>query len=90
MAHQRAPGIRAQAGGDCHLMNFGAFLSPEGNVLFDVNDFDETLPNVDVVHDFGEPLADSVVVAAPTTWAYPRSRCARLRAARRANATASV
>lgn len=63
MAHQRTPGIRAQAGGDCHLMNFGAFLSPEGNVLFDVNDFDETLPNVDVVHDLRR-LATSIVVAA--------------------------
>jgi uncharacterized protein (DUF2252 family) len=63
MAHQRAPGIRAQAGGDCHLMNFGAFLSPEGNVLFDVNDFDETLPDVDTVHDLRR-LATSVVVAA--------------------------
>ncbi|MGJ0506644.1 MAG: DUF2252 domain-containing protein [Methylocystis sp.] len=63
LVHQRAPGVRAQAGGDCHLMNFGAFLSPEGNVLFDVNDFDETLPDVDIVHDLRR-LATSVVVAA--------------------------
>jgi uncharacterized protein (DUF2252 family) len=36
-------GILVQACGDCHLMNFGAFLSPEGEPVFDVNDFDETL-----------------------------------------------
>ena len=37
-------GIRAQLCGDCHLMNFGMFASPERTLLFDVNDFDETLP----------------------------------------------
>lgn len=37
-------GIRVQACGDCHLGNFGAFASPERRVLFDINDFDETLP----------------------------------------------
>ena len=33
-----------QACGDCHLANFGTFASPEGTPVFDVNDFDETLP----------------------------------------------
>ena len=33
-----------QACGDCHLMNFGGFATPERNVIFDINDFDETLP----------------------------------------------
>src|SRR5271166_412563 len=37
-------GIRVQACGDCHLMNFGAFATPERNLIFDINDFDETLP----------------------------------------------
>lgn len=37
-------GIQVQACGDCHLGNFGAFASPERRVLFDINDFDETLP----------------------------------------------
>ncbi len=37
-------GIRMQACGDCHLGNFGAFASPERRVLFDITDFDETLP----------------------------------------------
>ncbi len=44
LATQPAAGLRVQACGDCHLMNFGAFASPEGVALFDINDFDETLP----------------------------------------------
>jgi uncharacterized protein (DUF2252 family) len=37
-------GIRVQACGDCHLANFGLFATPERNLVFDLNDFDETLP----------------------------------------------
>ena len=37
-------GIHVQAGGDAHLMNFGGFATPERHLVFDVNDFDETLP----------------------------------------------
>jgi uncharacterized protein (DUF2252 family) len=37
-------GITVQACGDAHLMNFGVYASPERTLLFDVNDFDETLP----------------------------------------------
>jgi uncharacterized protein (DUF2252 family) len=37
-------GLRVQACGDCHLMNFGLFATPERNLVFDMNDFDETLP----------------------------------------------
>ncbi len=37
-------GIIVQACGDCHLMNFGGFATPERNIAFDINDFDETLP----------------------------------------------
>ena len=48
MAHDLATtpstGIRVQACGDCHLMNFGLFATPERNLVFDINDFDETLP----------------------------------------------
>jgi uncharacterized protein (DUF2252 family) len=36
--------ILVQACGDCHLMNFGAYFTPEGHPVFDVNDFDETHP----------------------------------------------
>jgi len=38
-----ATGIRVQACGDCHASNFGGFASPERRLLFDINDFDETL-----------------------------------------------
>ncbi len=37
-------GLRVQVCGDCHLLNFGGFATPERNILFDINDFDETLP----------------------------------------------
>jgi len=37
-------GLRVQACGDCHLLNFGMFATPERNLVFDINDFDETLP----------------------------------------------
>jgi uncharacterized protein (DUF2252 family) len=37
-------GLRAQLCGDAHLSNFGGFASPERDMLFDINDFDETLP----------------------------------------------
>jgi uncharacterized protein (DUF2252 family) len=37
-------GLQAQLCGDAHLSNFGLFASPERILLFDVNDFDETLP----------------------------------------------
>jgi len=37
-------GLITQLCGDAHLSNFGVFASPERNLLFDLNDFDETLP----------------------------------------------
>jgi uncharacterized protein (DUF2252 family) len=37
-------GMRVQACGDAHLCNFGAFATPERNVIFSINDLDETLP----------------------------------------------
>jgi uncharacterized protein (DUF2252 family) len=63
LAGQPMAGIPVQAGGDSHLMNFGAFVTPEDNILFDVNDFDETLPGVDFTVDV-KRLAASVAVAA--------------------------
>src|SRR5215813_7911968 len=44
LAHTPVTGVRVQACGDCHLLNFGGFATPERNVVFDINDFDETLP----------------------------------------------
>src|SRR5271166_1752077 len=55
-------GLHAQVCGDAHLSNFGLFASPERTLMFDVNDFDETLPGPwewDV-----KRLAASVVIAA--------------------------
>ncbi len=43
LASTPATGLLVQAGGDAHLGNFGTFASPERTLLFDVNDFDETL-----------------------------------------------
>jgi uncharacterized protein (DUF2252 family) len=37
-------GLHVQACGDCHLLNFGLFATPERNLVFDINDFDETHP----------------------------------------------
>jgi uncharacterized protein (DUF2252 family) len=37
-------GIQVQACGDCHILNFGLFATPERNLVFDINDFDETHP----------------------------------------------
>jgi uncharacterized protein (DUF2252 family) len=37
-------GLFHQICGDCHLMNFGGFATPERNLVFDINDFDETHP----------------------------------------------
>ena len=37
-------GLTVQAGGDAHCLNFGGFATPERNLIFDLNDFDETYP----------------------------------------------
>ena len=66
MAHDLAfapsSGLNVQLCGDAHLLNFGIFGSPERSLVFDLNDFDETLPGPfewDV-----KRLVASVVVAA--------------------------
>lgn len=55
-------GLRVQACGDAHLMNFGGFATPERNIIFDINDLDETLP-APFEWDI-KRLAASVVIAA--------------------------
>lgn len=62
LATTPASGIRVQACGDAHLMNFGGFATPERNVIFDINDLDETLP-APWEWDL-KRLATSVVIAA--------------------------
>ena len=44
LATTPASGLQAQLCGDAHLANFGGFASPSRRLVFDVNDFDETLP----------------------------------------------
>jgi uncharacterized protein (DUF2252 family) len=44
LATQPHSGLTAQLCGDAHAVNFGLYASPERRLLFDVNDFDETLP----------------------------------------------
>jgi uncharacterized protein (DUF2252 family) len=44
LATMPSTGIQVQACGDCHLLNFGFFATPERNLVFDLNDFDETHP----------------------------------------------
>ena len=44
LATTPSPGLRTQLCGDAHLSNFGAYASPERRLVFDINDFDETLP----------------------------------------------
>ena len=62
LARTPVTGLRVQACGDAHLLNFGFFATPERSLIFDVNDFDETLPapfEWDV-----KRLAASILVAA--------------------------
>ena len=59
-----ATGVTLQICGDAHLLNFGSFATPERNLVFDVNDFDETQPGPwewDL-----KRLAASLVIAART------------------------
>ena len=75
LAESPSTGLRVQACGDCHLANFGAYATPEGTPVFDVNDFDETLPapfEWDV-----KRLAASVAVAALVS-KIPDGDCRRL------------
>jgi Uncharacterized protein conserved in bacteria (DUF2252) len=64
-------GLTAQTCGDAHLSNFGIFASPERRLVFDINDFDETLPGPwewDVKRLFW--TGESAGLPAPT-WPWP-------------------
>lgn len=56
-------GLLVQAAGDCHIMNFGSFISPEGRILFDINDFDETIAGVEFHVDVRRMVASLAVAA---------------------------
>ncbi len=76
-------GLTVQACGDAHVANFGKFASPERNLVFDINDFDETLPGpwewdvkrlgaslwiVAHQHGFSAARCDRVVTTAMATY----------------------
>jgi Uncharacterized protein conserved in bacteria (DUF2252) len=65
LAHTPTSGIRVQACGDAHLLNFGMFAAPDRRLVFDVNDFDETLP---------APLPPASRSSATATPTPPRAR----------------
>jgi uncharacterized protein (DUF2252 family) len=44
LAHLPSTGIVSQLCGDAHVRNLGAFAAPDGRLVFDINDFDETIP----------------------------------------------
>src|SRR5215472_1115311 len=44
LARTPVTGVHVHVCGDCHLMNFGGFATPERRLIFDINDLDETLP----------------------------------------------
>jgi uncharacterized protein (DUF2252 family) len=87
-------GFTVQACGDAHVSNFGKFATPERNLVFDINDFDETLPgpwewdvkrlavSLHVVarqRGFRTEAADEVVVAAARAYRERILECSQLR-----------
>ena len=76
-------GLTVQCCGDAHLSNFGAFASPERRLVFDINDFDETLPGpwewdvkrlavsmLIAARDCGFPVKDQERIVLDTVKAY--------------------
>src|SRR5439155_22486896 len=68
-----ASGFRVQLCGDAHLSNFGVFGSPERRLVFDVNDFDETLPGP-FEWDVKRLVASLVVAGRDNGFAAPDAR----------------
>jgi uncharacterized protein (DUF2252 family) len=79
LAATTTTGLRVQAWGACHLLNFGAYATPERRLVFDINDLDETLPapwEWDVKRGGRPGIAASSWVASPA-WATVPSRSFR-------------
>jgi uncharacterized protein (DUF2252 family) len=70
-------GLDAQLCGDAHLSNFGAFASPERRLVFDLNDFDETLPGP-FEYDVKRMAASFVVAARDNGFSRAEARAAAL------------
>jgi hypothetical protein len=87
LAHSPSTELRVQLCGDCHLLNFGGYGTPERNFLFDIVDYDETAPGPfewDV-----KRLAASFHVAG-RSFCNIRKACALKRPRRRPAATANT
>ena len=80
LAHTPTTDIRVQACGDAHLLNFGIFAAPDRRLVFDVNDFDETLP-ASFEWDVKRLAASVVVAARDHGFADSRGRAAARRSA---------
>ncbi len=95
LASTPVTGLAVQACGDAHVSNFGQFATPERNMIFDINDFDETLPgpwewdvkrlcaSLHVVargHGFSAAKCDRVVTTAARTYRECLADSAELRA----------
>jgi uncharacterized protein (DUF2252 family) len=74
-------GLQVQLCGDAHLSNFGAFASPERRLLFDLNDFDETLPGP-FEYDVKRLAASFTIAARNNGFSNKDTQAATLQAAR--------
>ncbi|GAA1496067.1 DUF2252 domain-containing protein [Paeniglutamicibacter kerguelensis] len=74
-------GLRVQLCGDAHLSNFGLFASPERTLLFDLNDFDETLPGP-FEYDVKRMAASFTIAARNNEFSKHETREVTLRAVR--------
>lgn len=74
-------GLKSQLCGDAHLSNFGVFASPERTLLFDLNDFDETLPGP-FEYDVKRMAASFTIAARNNGYTQEETRDATLRAVR--------
>ena len=75
-------GLNVQLCGDAHLSNFGAFASPERTLLFDLNDFDETLPGP-FEYDVKRMAASFMIAARNNSFNQVRCPCRDVRVGHR-------
>jgi uncharacterized protein (DUF2252 family) len=81
LSHTPATGVQLQACGDCHAVNFGGFATPERNIIFDINDFDET-SHAPWEWDVKRLVASFVALGRYRNFSAAESRKCALRAAR--------
>jgi len=81
LASMPAAGLGVQLCGDAHLLNFGAYASPERRLVFDLNDFDETLPGP-FEYDVRRMAASFTIAARDNGYSGADTRAATLATAR--------